>query len=294
MASNDIVAISVGLGGLNIIVGIAIRGNIELTRSLLSTSDGHDVAVDDGVGGSTNSGVIGLTRLRSGVDSDLAEVNQSGGAVNIGDVRLSNAGTVRSVASPPDGVDDAVAGSGSDLNVTDEVVVLIEEPGVVLGGAASLIEDELDSIIIDSASNIVLLVVPVDDALSAVNRSGLGNDLGILVGIVDDLAACNSRVVSSVGVQQNVITLDVAVVGIAASEGQSGRSNSVRDVGIIDREGDGGRSLDVTLSIIGDVSNVGDLGEEGVDHDDNVIIFSRPNTRRISRFPVVAAKICKS
>ena len=43
----------------------------------------------------------------------------------------------------------------------------------------------------------------------------------------------------------------------------------------------------------GDVSNVGDLGEEGVDHDDNVIIFLRPNTRRLSRFPVVAAKIHK-
>jgi hypothetical protein len=50
----------------------------------------------------------------------------------------------------------------------------------------------------------------------------------------------------------------------------------------------------VALRIIGHVSDIGDLGEEGVDHDDNVIIFSQPNTRRLSRFPVVAAKICKS
>ena len=31
-------------------------------------------------------------------------------------------------------------------------------------------------------------------------------------------------------------------------------------------------SSDVTLSIIGDVSNVGDLGKEGVDHDDGIVI----------------------
>ena len=78
---------------------------------------------------------------------------------------------------PPDGVDHAVAGSSSDLNVTDEVAILVEEPGAVPGGVASLIEDELDSIIIDSASNVVLLVVPVDDALSTGEGLGLSDDL---------------------------------------------------------------------------------------------------------------------
>ena len=69
---------------------------------------------------------------------------------------------------------------------------------MVPGGVASLIEDELDSIIIDSASNIVLLVVPVDDGLSAVNRSGLGNDLAVLVSAGLDEAALGSAV-NSVG-----------------------------------------------------------------------------------------------
>ena len=107
--------------------------------------------------------------------------------------------------------------------------------------------------------------------------------------------AADSGGVGSIGVSvdEDILILGVAIVGVVVLERQSG--GLVRTgLGIIDREGDGGRSLDVTLSIIGDVSNVGDLGEEGVDHDDNVIIFSRPNTRRISRFPVVAAKICKS
>lgn len=225
VASNDIAAISVGLGGLNIIVGIAIRGNIELTRSLLSTSDGHDVAVDDGVGGSTNSGVIGLTRLRSGVDSDLADGDLAGGAIHVGDIRGSNASAVSSVADPPDAVDDTVAVGSSDISSTDQAAILVEEPGVVLGGVASLIEDELDSIIIDSASNIVLLVVPVDDGLSAGEGLGLSDDLAIVISAlgasVSDSAADLGIVGrQGVGVQQNVITLDVGVVILAVGEGQ--------------------------------------------------------------------------
>ena len=164
---------------------------------------------------------------------------------------------------------------------------------MVPGGVASLIEDELDSIIIDSASNIVLLVVPVDDGLSAVNRSGLGNDLAVLVSAGLDEAALGSAVNSvGEGVQENVIADSIRIRILAVGEGERGSSGGV--LGIIDFEGDGGGGLQVALRIIGHVSNIGDLGEEGVDHDDNVIIFSRPNTRRLSRFPVVAAKIRKS
>ena len=43
------------------------------------------------------------------------------------------------------------------------------------------LNDVLLSITAPVPSNIVLLVVPVDDGLSAVNRSGLGNDLAVLV-----------------------------------------------------------------------------------------------------------------
>ena len=161
---------------------------------------------------------------------------------------------------------------------------------MVPGGVASLIEDELDSIIIDSAHNIVLLVVPVDDGLSAVNRSGLGNDLAVLVSAGLDEAALGSAVNSvGEGVQENVIALDVGVVILAVGEGQLLVGSA-----IINEEGDAGFLAQVALSVISGRSNIGDLGEEGVDDDDNVIIFSRPNTRRLSRFPVIAAKICKS
>ena len=222
-----------------------------------------------------------------------ADVENGGGAVHIGDVGLCHAGTVSGVADPPDGVDHAVAGSSSDLNVTDEVAILVEEPGVVPGGVASLIEDELDSIIIDSSSNVVLLVVPVDDGLSAVNRSGLGNDLAVLVSAGLDEAALGSAVNSvGEGVQENVIADSIRIRILAVGEGERGSSGGV--LGGIDIELDGSLGAQVALSVISGRSNIGDLGEEGVDHDDNVIIFSQPNTRRLSRFPVVAAKICKS
>jgi len=164
---------------------------------------------------------------------------------------------------------------------------------VVPGGVASLIEDELDSIIIDSASNIVLLVVPVDDGLSAVNRSGLGNDLAVLVSAGLDEAALGSAVNSvGEGVQENVIADSIRIRILAVGEGGRGSSGGV--LGGIDIELDGSLGAQVAIGIISRGSDIGDLGEEGVDHDDNVIIFSRPNTRRLSRFPVVAAKIRKS
>ena len=164
---------------------------------------------------------------------------------------------------------------------------------MVLGGVASLVEDELDSIIIDSASNIVLLVVPVDDGLSAVNRSGLGNDLAVLVSAGLDEAALGSAVNSvGEGVQENVIADSIRIRILAGGEGERGSSGGV--LGGIDIELDGSLGAQVAIGIISRGSNIGDLGEEGVDDDDNVIIFSRPNTRRLSRFPVIAAKICKS
>ena len=193
---------------------------------------------------------------------------------------------------PTSGVDHAVAVGCSDLNRTDQVVVGIEVPGVLSVLLSGLVEVELDSIIIDSASNIVLLVVPVDDGLSAVNRSGLGNDLAVLVSAGLDEAALGSVVSSvGVGVQENVIADSIRIRILAVGEGERGSSGGV--LGGIDIELDGSLGAQVALSVISGRSNIGDLGEEGVDHDDNVIIFSRPNTRRLSRFPVVAAKIRK-
>ena len=118
-----------------------------------------------------------------------ADVENGGGAVHIGDVGLCHTGTVSGVASPPDGVDDAVAVGSSDLNRTDQVVVGIEVPGVLGVLLSGLIEVELDSIVINGALNVVLLSVPVDDALSALDGSGLADDLGILLGVVEHLAA---------------------------------------------------------------------------------------------------------
>ena len=124
----------------------------------------------------------------------------------------------------------------------------------------------------------MLLGVPVDDALSAVNRSGLGNDLGILLGVVEHLAADSGGVgVIGVSVDEDILILGIAIVVVVVLERQSGVSSrllSASAIGaIIDLEGDGGRSLDVTLSIIGDVSNIGDLGKEGVDHHDGLGIL---------------------
>ena len=139
----------------------------------------------------------------------------------------------------------------------------------------------------------MLLVVPVDDGLSAVNRSGLGNDLAVLVSAGLDEAALGSAVNSvGEGVQENVIADSIRIRILAVGEGERGSSGGV--LGGIDIELDGSLGAQVALSVISGRSNIGDLGEEGVDHDDNVIIFLRPNTRRLSRFPVVAAKIFKS
>ena len=286
--------LSAGLVSAGILIDIVVDVEVARGRGAVGIA-GHDLK---------GSGVVGqfaaLSDIRSvavlggsTIVDEGADVENGGGAVHIGDVGLCHAGTVSSVADPPDGVDHAVAGSSSDLNVTDEVAILVEEPGVVPGGVASLIEDELDSIIIDSASNIVLLVVPVDDGLSAVNRSGLGNDLAVLVSAGLDEAALGSAVNSvGEGVQENVIADSIRIRILAVGEGERGSSGGV--LGGIDIELDGSLGAQVALSVISGRSNIGDLGEEGVDHDDNVIIFSRPNTRRLFRFPVIAAKICKS
>ena len=139
----------------------------------------------------------------------------------------------------------------------------------------------------------MLLGVVVDHALSAVNGSGLGNDLAVLVSGGLDEAALGSVVSSvGVGVQENVIADSIRIRILAVGEGERGSSSGA--LGGIDIELDGSLGAQVALSVISGRSNIGDLGEEGVDHDDNVIIFSQPNTRRLSRFPVVAAKICKS
>lgn len=229
------------------------------------------------------SGVVGqfaaLSDIRSvavlggsTIVDEGADVENGGGAVHIGDVGLCHAGTVSGVARPPDGVDDTVAVGSSDISSTDQAAILVEEPGVVLGGVASLIEDELDSIIIDSASNIVLLVVPVDDALSAGEGLGLSDDLAIVISAlgasVSDSAADLGIVGrQGVGVQQNVITLDVGVVILAVGEGQFLVGSA-----IINEEGDAGFLAQVALSIVSGRSNIGDLGEEGVDHDDGIVI----------------------
>jgi len=108
-----------------------------------------------------------------------------------------------------------------------------------------------------------------------------------------DEAALGSAVRSvGVGVQENVIADSIRIRILAVGEGERGSNSGA--LGGIDIELDGSLGAQVALSVISGRSNIGDLGEEGVDHDDNVIIFSRPNTRRLSRFPVVAAKICKS
>ena len=271
-------------------VGVDVGVNVEVVTINL-----HDLVLDAGAVGDLTGRNLGGHNAGSSIVEvgHLAQVDHSGGAVHVGDIRLSNAGTVRSVASPPDGVDDAVAGSGSDLNVTDEVVVLIEEPGELVGAGHRVVEVELGSIVIDSALDVVLLGVVVDHALSAVNGSGLGNDLAVLVSAGLDEAALGSAVNSvGEGVQENVIADSIRIRILAVGEGERGSSSGA--LGGIDIELDGSLGAQVALSVISGRSNIGDLGEEGVDHDDNVIIFSRPNTRRLSRFPVIAAKICKS
>ena len=140
----------------------------------------------------------------------------------------------------------------------------------------------------------MLLVVPVDDALSTGEGLGLSDDLAIVISALGASVSDSAADLGIVGrqgegVQENVIADSIRIRILAVGEGQLLVGSA-----IINEEGDAGFLAQVALSVISGRSNIGDLGEEGVDHDDNVIIFSRPNTRRISRFPVVAAKICKS
>ena len=286
--------LSAGLVGAGVLIDIVVDVEVARGRGAVGIA-GHDLKGSGAVGQFAALSDIRSVAVLGGstIVDEGADVENGGGAIHVGDVSLCHAGTVSGVARPPDAVDDTVAVGSSDISSTDQVAILVEEPGVVPGGVASLIEDELDSIIIDSASNIVLLVVPVDDGLSAVNRSGLGNDLAVLVSAGLDEAALGSAVNSvGEGVQENVIADSIRIRILAVGEGERGSSGGV--LGGIDIELDGSLGAQVALSVISGRSNIGDLGEEGVDHDDNVIIFLRPNTRRLSRFPVIAAKICKS
>ena len=117
----------------------------------------------------------------------------------------------------------------------------------------------------------MLLGVVVDHALSAVNGSGLGNDLAVLVSGGLDEAALGSVVSSvGVGVQENVIADSIRIRILAVGEGERGSSSG--SLGGIDIELDGSLGAQVALSVISGRSNIGDLGEEGVDHDDGIVI----------------------
>ncbi len=217
--------LSAGLVGAGILIDIVVDVEVARGRGAVGIA-GHDLK---------GSGVVGqfaaLSDIRSvavlggsTIVDEGADVENGGGAVHIGDVGLCHAGTVSGVARPPDAVDDAVAVRSSDISSTDQVAILVEEPGVVLGGVASLIEDEIDSIIIDSASNIVLLVVPVDDGLSAGEGLGLSDDLAIVISAlgasVSDSAADLGIVGrQGVGVQENVIADSIRIRILAVGEG---------------------------------------------------------------------------
>ena len=261
------------LGGIGVNVEVTIDGLHQ------SSCRGIVGAVSDRTG-STVAG-IGLTSGSVGVIGDFGDVDLAGGAIHIGDVRLSDAGTISSVTSPPDGVDDAVAGSSSDVNSTDQVAVRVEEPSVLGGFLTSLIKPELGSIVIDSAFDIVLLAVPIDDGLSTLDGSSLTNNVAGLGGSGGgDSTALSSRVTNNSGesVQQNIIADSILIVGLAVGKSISGLSSGLELSGRIDRtslidlERDSGRGLQVILSVIGSRGNIGDLGKEGVDHDDGVII----------------------
>lgn len=144
--------LSAGLVGTGVLIDIVVDVEVARGRGAVGIA-GHDLK---------GSGVVGqfaaLSDIRSvavlggsTIVDEGADVENGGGAVHIGDVGLCHAGTVSSVARPPDAVDDTVAVGSSDISSTDQVAILVEEPGVVPGGVASLVEDELDSIIIDSA-----------------------------------------------------------------------------------------------------------------------------------------------
>ena len=135
---------------------------------------------------------------------------------------------------------------------------------------------ELSSIVIGRAVDSVLASVEPDDSLSAFEGLSLASDLSIRTSgrSRDDGAGASHGSASGVGVDEDIVALRIGVVGGAIGQNnrlRSGRSGNV-GVRIIDSQRDGSRGLQMASSVEGSSGDVVNLSEEGVDHDDTVLI----------------------
>lgn len=115
-------------------------------------------------------------------------------------------------------------------------------------------------------------VVP-DDGLSAFEGLSLADDLAVDgVRSLSNSASGRVSASSGVSVDQNEVALGIAEAGATIGERQSPVGSASSSLLIINGQADSSRSLQMASSVKRGLGNGGNLCEEGVDHDDAVLI----------------------
>ena len=266
----------------------AVEVSAEELSSILLHRGGNEAARQRDRTGSVQTGVS----VGQGVTVDGGNDLGLGGAVDVADGRLSIT-VAQSGVLPLDVLNDTIGVLSGDVNSADQVAVGIEEPGVVGGLSTGLVQLEPLGVVIVGAVDGVLEVVVPDEGLCALDAVSLADDLSVVSDILaaigsnrsgGDLNSIDSHnaggVVDSVvgvGVDENIIALDIAVVGVLVSQ-----NDGLTGSGAVNGKGDHGRSLQVALRIIGSFLHVGDLGKEGLDRDDDLSILVDLEQRALS------------
>ena len=270
-------AVGKGLDAEQVAVDDVLRVVLLVLRGVIGNREGAVDSVGEGHQGSVIRASNRLLRIGEAKRLDAVDSDSVVSAINILHIRIGLARAERGeVTSVADGGDDTISIGRFDLGDTDQVAIEILEPRHLGDLLRVLIQMELSSIVIGRAVDSVLASVEPDDSLSAFEGLSLASDLSIRTSgrSRDDGAGASHGSASGVGVDEDIVALRIGVVGGAIGQNnrlRSGRSGNV-GVRIIDSQRDGSRGLQMASSVEGSSGDVVNLSEEGVDHDDTVLI----------------------
>ena len=267
-------AVGKGLDAEQVAVDDVLSGRVSLLVLRGVVGDGERAARSSANVHQLNvvSASNGLLRLCTNITQrDAVDSDNIVGTVDILHIRIGLARAERGeVTSVADGGDDTVSIGRFDLGDTDQVAIEILEPRHLGDLLSVLVQMELQSIVISSAVDGVLASVVPDDSLSAFEGLRLASDLSIRSSLCggDDRAGTSHGSASGVSVDEDIIALDIGVVGGAVLQNDS----RIAGGAVIDGQLDLGRGLQMAGSVEGSSGDLLNLGEEGVDHDDTVLI----------------------
>ena len=263
VAVNDVFAASSSGRSLDVVrqrVDLRVNGHIEVV-----IAEAHD-----GVRRS-----IGVVKERStALAARFAEVDAGDSDSVVGAVNVLNiSGDLRGGNVVLHAGDDTIGEDGSNLNVADQVAILVLEPSVGTNVLLSFVVVERNSIVISSAADSVLVGVVPDDGLSAFEGLSLADDLAV-DGVRSHSNSASGLVsaLSGESVDQNEVALGIAEAGAAVVEGELRVDRAISSSSVIDIERDLGSGLQMASCVERGLNNSVDLCEEGVDHDDAVLI----------------------